>query len=150
MADSKDDSLSGAYYKLLVSNAIMVLENFWDRFWPFRVAKKRRAARHVQRLWRGFVGKRTYQPVFAFRDWRVQKWLRAHLLEWRSYSRKIVQARKFLLELFHAHEKWTLQTWRKAAVMQREEREQLLEMIRQRFQMRHVFQVNRNGAASSS
>jgi hypothetical protein len=137
----------GAYFKIVVDTAVTVLETFWVTYWPYRVARKRQAARHYQRLFRSYRCRKIYQPVFAFRDWRTQKWLRAHLLEWRTYAAKLVRAREFLLSMFHAQEKYILLTWHEAAKRQREAREATLERISKQFLYRHVFSMFNGWAA---
>ena len=137
----------GAAYQDVVSEAVLVLERFWLFFFPFRVARKRGAARDLQRLWRAHVWRVRIKPIFAFRDRLRSKMVRRHLQAWQVVASKSTRARVFLLRLFKEHEQWALAIWRDAARAQKKERLRKLELIARQFQNRHMFAMFRSWSA---
>lgn len=89
----------GAFYQSHVLQAAVMIERFWQHAFPFRVARKRNAARLMQALYRAFRMRQRILPVHRFRDALHEKKARKHLLAWWSVAGKRVSARRFLLRL---------------------------------------------------
>ena len=125
----------GDFFRSHCAAAVRVLEQFWTIYSTWRAQKKKFAARHVQRCWRGRASRQRMLQVHELYFRLQRQFLQQHFGAWSALVLKHCRARDFLRRLLLECEARALETWRAAAAAQLAKREHCYELLCARFQL---------------
>jgi len=141
-AEFNSSSRPGAIYLKRTSKAAQGWQRMWRCFWPIRRARKYRAARFMQMLYRGYRVRKRWTPILRLRMKCGRKSaMRSAFWPWRNYYRKMKRVRELMDRTIMKGVRLTFKSWKGYLMNIKTHREEIVRKFLKRLLNQGLYKV---------